>query len=144
MELDLVDLFGNKINTMAAFSLVESELDGFVGIVVNLHEVTEYKKLVSTFENLANYDKLTKIPNRRLFFEKLKAAIEEYKIINDGKRNAGVTDKVIESIIELHPSEALADLKKRYDKTLELLTQVRKNEAVQIRSILKLNILRRL
>lgn len=80
MELDLVDLFGNKINTMAAFSLVESELDGFVGIVVNLHEVTEYKKLVSTFENLANYDKLTKIPNRRLFFEKLKAAIEEYKI----------------------------------------------------------------
>jgi len=66
---------------------------------------------------------------------------EREKIINDGKRNAGVTDKVIESIIELHPSEALADLKKRYDKTLELLTQVRKNEAVQIRSILKLNIL---
>lgn len=65
---------------------------------------------------------------------------EREKIINDGKRNAGVTDKVMDFIIGLHPTEALADLKKRYDKTLELLTQVRKNEAVQIRSILKLNI----
>lgn len=80
VELDLVDSFGNTINTMASFSLAESELDGFVGIVVNLHDITEYKNLVSTFENLANYDKLTKIPNRRLFFEKLKAAIKEYKI----------------------------------------------------------------
>lgn len=42
--------------------------------------------------------------------------------------------KVIDSIIELKPTETLSDLKKRYEETLELLKQVRKNEAAQIRS----------
>ena len=31
---------------------------------------------------------------------------EREKIINDGKRNAGVTDKVINSIIALHPADS--------------------------------------
>lgn len=65
---------------------------------------------------------------------------EREKIINDGKRNAGVTEKVIDSIIELKPTETLSDLKKRYEETLELLKQVRKNEAAQIRSTVKLNV----
>ena len=65
---------------------------------------------------------------------------EREKIINDGKRNAGVTDKVIDSIVELQPKDALADLKKRYDENLQLLRKVRKNEAAQIRSTEKLNI----
>lgn len=62
------------------------------------------------------------------------------KIINDGKRNASVTDRVIDSIVRLYPSESLVDLRKRYDETLELLKQVRKNEAVQIRDTEKLNV----
>lgn len=65
---------------------------------------------------------------------------EREKIINDGKRNAGVTDKVIDSIIALHPADALADLRKRYEETLQLLMQVRENEAAQIRSTMKLNV----
>lgn len=65
---------------------------------------------------------------------------EREKIINDGKRNAGVTDKVIDSIIALHPADALADLKKRYEETLQLLRQVRENEAAQIRNTVKLNV----
>ncbi len=65
---------------------------------------------------------------------------EREKIINDGKRNASVTDKVVDSIIGMSPSETLKDLRKRYDETLELLKQVRKNEAVQIRDTVKLNI----
>ena len=65
---------------------------------------------------------------------------EREKIINDGKRNAGVTDKVIDSIIALHPADSLADLRKRYEETLQLLRQVRENEAAQIRSTVKLNV----
>ena len=65
---------------------------------------------------------------------------EREKIINDGKRNAGVTDKVIDSIVALKPADALADVKKRYEENLQLLRQVRKNEAAQIRSTVKLNI----
>lgn len=62
------------------------------------------------------------------------------KIINNGKRNAGVTDKVINSIIALHPAEALEDLRKRYEENLQLLKKVIENEAVQIRSTEKLNV----
>ena len=66
---------------------------------------------------------------------------EREKIINDGKRNAGVTDKVINSIIALHPADSLTDLRKRYEENLQLLRQVRENEAAQIRNTVKLNIL---
>lgn len=54
---------------------------------------------------------------------------EREKIINNGKRNAGVTDKVIDSIIALHPAETLADLRKHYEENIQLLMQVRENEA---------------
>ncbi|MCM1288751.1 MAG: AAA family ATPase [Clostridium sp.] len=65
---------------------------------------------------------------------------EREKIINNGKRNAGVTDKVIDSIIAQHPAETLADLRKRYEENLQLLRQVRENEAAQIRNTVKLNV----
>ena len=65
---------------------------------------------------------------------------EREKIINGGKRNAGVTERVIESIIALHPSDSLSVLKKRYEESDRLLRQVRENEAVQIRNTVKLNI----
>lgn len=65
---------------------------------------------------------------------------EREKIINDGKRNAGVTDRVINSIVALQPTNSLVDLRNRYEKNLKLLRQVRNNEAIQIRSTMKLNI----
>ncbi len=46
---------------------------------------------------------------------------EREKIINNGKRNASVTDKVIDSIIAMQPAETLADLRKRYEENLQLL-----------------------
>ena len=65
---------------------------------------------------------------------------EREKIINNGKRNAGVTDKVIDFIIGLHPADTLVDLRKRYEENLQLLRQVRENEAAQIRNTVKLNV----
>lgn len=65
---------------------------------------------------------------------------EREKIINNGKRNASVTDKVIDAIIALQPTETLADLRKRYEENLQLLSQVIANEAAQIRNTVKLNV----
>ena len=65
---------------------------------------------------------------------------EREKIINNGKCNASVTDKVMDSIIALQPAETLADLRKRYEENLQLLSQVIANEAAQIRSTVKLNV----
>lgn len=47
---------------------------------------------------------------------------------------------MIDSIIALYPAETLADLRKRYEENFQLLRQVRENEAVQIRSTVRLNV----
>lgn len=92
-EIDLVDSNGNIINGLASISVAEDNLDGLVGLVVSIHDITrlkkieaelykrkeKYKELSMYLNRLANYDKLTGIPNRRLFFHKLEAAIEDYK-----------------------------------------------------------------
>lgn len=78
VELDLIDSQGNILNIMACFSVVETPLDGFVGTVISLHDVTEHKKLTKALEKLANYDKLTDLPNRRMFFNRLESAIEDH------------------------------------------------------------------
>jgi diguanylate cyclase (GGDEF)-like protein len=88
-----VDSLGNIINSLVSFSVAESRLDGAVGAVLNIHDITElkkvekelykgkekYKELSQHLDKLANYDKLTSIPNRRLFFDELKLAIEKYE-----------------------------------------------------------------
>ncbi len=97
VETDLVDSDGNVINALASFSVANSRLDGVVGIVLNLHDITKikkieeelykgrekYKELSEHLDRLANYDELTDIPNRRLFFDKLELAIETYKKIGN-------------------------------------------------------------
>ena len=55
-------------------------------IVGSSEDITERKRLELELENSANYDKLTKIPNRRLLFEKLKKMLIENK--RDGNQFA--------------------------------------------------------
>jgi diguanylate cyclase (GGDEF)-like protein/PAS domain S-box-containing protein len=97
VEIDFVDSAGNTINALVSFSVAESRLDGVVGIVLNVHDITKlrkmekvlyketekYKQLSKSLDKLANYDKLTDIPNRRLFFDRLKLATENYKILGN-------------------------------------------------------------
>jgi diguanylate cyclase (GGDEF)-like protein/PAS domain S-box-containing protein len=92
VEIDLVDSKGDKIYALSSLSVAETRLDGVVGIVLSLHDITKlkkmekelykekekYKELSEKLDKLANYDKLTDIPNRRLFFDKFKLAIENY------------------------------------------------------------------
>jgi diguanylate cyclase (GGDEF)-like protein/PAS domain S-box-containing protein len=93
VEIDLVDSAGKIINSLVSFSIAESRFDGAVGAVLNIHDITDikkvekelykgkekYKELSQHLDKLANYDKLTNIPNRRLFFDKLKLTIKNYE-----------------------------------------------------------------
>lgn len=65
---------------------------------------------------------------------------EREKIINEGKRNASVTERIFDLIVALTPSEKLTEVKKRYDTSIELLNQVRKNKVEQIKDTVKLQI----
>ncbi|MGE5423168.1 MAG: diguanylate cyclase domain-containing protein [Ignavibacteriales bacterium] len=79
VDLDLVDSEGNILNALASFSVVETQLDGFIGVVISLHDMTEYRKLTKSLEAMANYDKLTSLPNRRMFFDRLESALAAYQ-----------------------------------------------------------------
>ncbi|MCG1026252.1 MULTISPECIES: diguanylate cyclase [Dehalobacter] len=78
IEFDMVDSTGKVISIIASFSVAETELDGIVGVVGNLHDITGYKAMSKELEKMANYDKLTNLPNRRMFYNKLEKAIEKY------------------------------------------------------------------
>lgn len=65
---------------------------------------------------------------------------EREKIINEGKRNSSVTEKVIDSIVGLQPSESLETIRVRYANNLNLLNQIRNNGAKVINEAEKLNI----
>ena len=65
---------------------------------------------------------------------------EREKIINNLKRKASVTDKVVCNIVELKPVDSQPNVKKRYEENLQLLEKVRENETVQIKNTTKLNI----
>lgn len=65
---------------------------------------------------------------------------EREKIINNGKRNVSVTDRVIDFIIKLKPVEKLINLRKHYEDNLQLLSKIIANETFQIGNTVKLNI----
>lgn len=54
------------------------------------------------------------------------------KIIKNFKRNASVTDSVMDGIIHLQPQESIGTIRERYDKNIVLLNQVRDNEAEKL------------
>ena len=100
VEVDFLDSEGETIITRTSFSPAISKLDGVVGIVVNIHDVTAIKKaerellesnkkymdLSKRLEICANHDVLTGLPNRRQFVERVDKAISEY--LDNGKKFA--------------------------------------------------------
>ncbi|MGE5423223.1 MAG: diguanylate cyclase domain-containing protein [Ignavibacteriales bacterium] len=79
VEIDLIDSRGKVVNTVASFSVVETELEGFIGVVISLHDVTEYKKLTYALDRMANYDKLTNLPNRRMVMDRMESALDDHR-----------------------------------------------------------------
>jgi diguanylate cyclase (GGDEF)-like protein/PAS domain S-box-containing protein len=93
VELELLDAEGGIIHAMASFSLAESEEDGVVGLVANLHDIShlkivekelfqrqeKYRLLAEELDLLANCDKLTGLPNRRKYFHALGEALDRHR-----------------------------------------------------------------
>lgn len=98
VEIDLLDAGGNTVNTLSSFSLAESKLDGPVGIVATMHDVTalksfetelrdrntKYQVLLQQLEEMVNHDILTGLPNRRILFAELDSAIANYHATGKG------------------------------------------------------------
>ncbi|MFA0816618.1 MAG: diguanylate cyclase domain-containing protein [Anaerofustis sp.] len=77
-EIELTDKNGTVIHTNASLSIAENKMDGLIGIVISLHDVSEYKAGLQYWKEMANYDRLTGLPNRRLLMARLHAAIDDY------------------------------------------------------------------
>jgi diguanylate cyclase (GGDEF)-like protein/PAS domain S-box-containing protein len=113
-ETALITSDGKTIHAILSAAVARDSIDGFMGIVVTFHDITlrkitemellesreNYKQLADELYLLANYDALTHLPNRRMFFSRLKDLstqypssgrdfsvifldLNEFKIIND-------------------------------------------------------------
>ena len=70
---------GERRNVMfnkATFNKSDGSLGGLVGIIV---DITERKNAEEALWNEANFDQLTKLPNRRLFLDRLQQEIKKAK-----------------------------------------------------------------
>lgn len=71
---------GQRIWLTTLTPIIEEDICSY--IVGSAEDITERKKLELELKKYANYDKLTGLPNRRLFFEKLELSIVENKKVN--------------------------------------------------------------
>ena len=85
-EADIIAANGEIISTIISASIAEDTSHSFLGIVVSFHDIMErkqiermwqeekekYKELSEDYYKLANYDVLTGVPNRRMFFDTIK------------------------------------------------------------------------
>ncbi len=95
-ETDLITSDGKTIHAILSASVASDSIDGFMGIVVTFHDITlikmtelellesreNYKQLADELYLLANYDALTHLPNRRMFFSRLKDLSTQYSSID--------------------------------------------------------------
>lgn len=68
---------GDLYWSLASISPIKNEFGELTHFVVVLEDVTELKDAHARMEQLALYDELTGLPNRRLFFQKLEAVLEK-------------------------------------------------------------------
>lgn len=68
---------GQRIWQTTLTPIIENDLVMY--IVGSANDITEQKNLERELKRIANFDKLTKIPNRRFFFEILEKTIKESK-----------------------------------------------------------------
>jgi len=79
-ETELVAKDNSIIHTTYSASVAEDNIHGFVGIVISFHDVTKQKQLENKLYELAHYDALTGLPNRRYFIDMLYAYEELYMV----------------------------------------------------------------
>lgn len=78
-ETELVAKDGSIIYTSYSASIAEDDIHGFMGIIISFHDITKQKNLENKLYELAHYDALTGLPNRRYFIDMLYAFEDLYK-----------------------------------------------------------------
>lgn len=92
METEIKAFNGRLIPVIISASIAEDSTHGFLGIVLSFHDIShqkqmenalrnsreKYKNLARDYYKLANYDALTGLSNRRLFFQELKRFQTEF------------------------------------------------------------------
>ncbi|URZ03069.1 histidine kinase N-terminal 7TM domain-containing diguanylate cyclase [Clostridium felsineum] len=92
-ELNVITSKGEIINSLFSASTAEDRINGFLGIMITFKDITEikviednlkfvnskYRKTADKLYKIANFDPLTRIANRRLFFENIKQKIKQYE-----------------------------------------------------------------
>lgn len=102
---------------------------------------TEFKTVSNEYKDISNIKSPNNCMNRiSLGLSGSGHWAEREKIINNGKRNVSITDKVIDFIIKLKPVETLVDLRKHYENNLQLLSKIIDNKTFKIGNTVKLNI----
>lgn len=95
-EINLVAADSKIVNTIYSASVAENKHGEFLGYILAFRDITtrktieyelqnsnhKYKKLVSELCSAANYDSLTGLPNRRMFFNKLNNMANIYEKSN--------------------------------------------------------------
>jgi diguanylate cyclase (GGDEF)-like protein/PAS domain S-box-containing protein len=78
-QTDLVAKDGTLIHTTYSASVAEDDIHGFMGIIISFHDITKQKELEFRLYELAHYDALTGLPNRRFFIDMLYSFEEIYQ-----------------------------------------------------------------
>ena len=79
MESDLIAKDKSIIRTSYSASIAEDDIHGFMGIIISFHDITKQKNLERELFELAHYDTLTNLPNRRYFVDMIKVLEELYR-----------------------------------------------------------------
>ncbi len=79
MESDLIAKDKSIIRTSYSASIAEDDVHGFMGIIISFHDITKQKNLERELFDLAHYDILTNLPNRRYFVDMIKVLEELYR-----------------------------------------------------------------
>jgi len=69
IETDLIAKDKSIIHSIYSASMVENDIHGFMGFIISFHDITKQKNLELKLFDLAHFDALTGLPNRRYFFD---------------------------------------------------------------------------
>ncbi|WP_373483145.1 diguanylate cyclase domain-containing protein [Acetobacterium sp.] len=165
-ETDLITADGKTIHAILSAAVASDSMDGFMGIVVTFHDITlrkitelellqsreNYKQLADELYLLANYDTLTHLPNRRMFFSRLKDLsnqypasahdfsvifldLNEFKIINDNYGHDVGDQVLVEAAKRLEKSKTGDEFLSRIggDEFTIIIPDVKSEDAIRNR-----------
>lgn len=140
-----VKISDDGLNAIVLFG----ELGGIEEQIRTVNETinTEKQNKVKQEAVCNKYNKIDSPESPLYFKSKINLALsgeahwaEREKIINNGKRNASLTENVVKDIISTKIIHTESELKKVFSEKIDLLNQVRNNEATKIPNTSSINV----